>query len=412
MNARDFLAEKQREFPPAANWSELVEQLWESMHPRIPLFIADMRSEGRLVIGATSETEPRIYVRDLADRGHAVVIHQDLLHLIYRLTRAATAQIALRAGEIDLPAGVDEQRLTQVVTDILWLFKETGGIFGPTYPINRQQMQLAGELSTQAECFLLAHELGHIIVSPAAGKETSQDLIERLISGSFVGFLPPGADTWDEEHFADVIAFDLVMGISSGQVAALGSQNQLRYAGIELMLLIQYALEQFGFRVSDTHPEASLRLEVIRSRARATSKDDRAYHNLTAIARAYEKIFVTVVRRYHQRDLDHDFYAGEANAAVEGLRKALVTYSAAHPPDYFSFSEAMNEILGRGYYHVVLERMAEYVKKLAPPNVKEALKYELSQMAGESLSREQLALLKSFRMYKLMLRYIASQENP
>ena len=411
MNAPDFLAEKQRQFPPADNWSRLGDHLWNTLRSRIPSFVTDMRDEGRLAVGVTSEEEPRIYVRYLPDRAYAIVVHQDLFHLIYRLARAATSQIALQAGGMELPATVDDRRLTQVVADILWWFETTGSIFGPSYGINEHQVQLAGEIASQAECFLIAHEIGHIVVHPG-GEEIPQDLIERLISGSFVGFLPPEADAWDEEHFADAIAFDLVMGVSNRQVSPLGFQNQLRYAGIEVMLLIQYALEELGFRVSETHPEAARRLELIRTRARAISKDDQAYENLTRIARIYENIFVNVVRRRHEPDQDRAFYAEEADKAVEDLRRALHKCSAGNPPDYFAFSEAMAEILGRGYYHIVLERMALYIRELAPPSIEDALKGELEQMAGGSVSPEQLALVKSFRMYKLMLQYLSGQDNP
>jgi hypothetical protein len=47
-----------------------------------------------------------------------------------------------------------------------------------------------------------------------------------------------------------------------------------------------------------------------------------------------------------------------------------------------------------------------------PPSIEDAVQGELEQMAGGSLSPEQLALVKSFRMHKLMLQYLSRQDNP
>jgi hypothetical protein len=407
MNAPEYLAT----LPRSQVFSELAAELWSGLGPRIPWFLSQMQLEGKLAVGVISKSEPQIMVRYLPNRDYAIVIHEDLPHLIYRVARAASAQISFTAERTTNTAQVNGARFVQLLTDILWWFKQTGTVFGPEYTINEHQRVFAGNLAVEAERFLIAHELGHIIVNPG-GEPNSEDLIERLVSGAFSGFVQEqeGADIWEEEHRADLIAFDIVMGVVIKQESIHGWENQLRYAGVELMLLIEYAMEQLGFTISLTHPPASARLEMIRRYARFKSSDDEEYERLAKVAHLFQSFIVDALARYFNPD--QAMYQIEGDRQLEEIHDALQRYSVSTTPEYLFFYETMDGILSRGYYEATLKRLEDYVKSLAPKDPNEIIALEFRETVGEVLDKVQRTQLRYFRMYKLIVGYFARQANP
>jgi hypothetical protein len=111
-------------------------------------------------------------------------------------------------------------------------------------------------LATEAELFLLSHEIGHIVAD--AGLDSG--IAARIAAVSV-------AAGHRDEHAADAIAFRLAMQIHAPPPQLKPSLVQLRYAGVESALRVFATLERLGFRFDRTHPAASCRLDFIRAEA-------------------------------------------------------------------------------------------------------------------------------------------------
>jgi hypothetical protein len=411
--AEQHLASLQREHPPASNWASLIEVLWDGLGERLPLYMADARRTGRIAIGATSQPHWRMYVRDMPDRSWAVIIHQDLPNLIYRILRACIASTSIgdSAAGLQFNKSIDDPRLTQVVVDIFWWLKQTRTVFGPSYPINDAQMRVAGLLAEETERFLLCHELAHVLIRPS-DDPSPEDMIERLISGTFRGFLGEDTDEWDEEFLADIHGLKIVMGIATGTTSGHGGQNQLRYAGVETMLHIQHAMEILGFPVSDSHPLARQRLEVVRRYIKNTCADDEQYDMLTMFGRMVEQLLGKALDRFHDPNTDRSMYQTESDQAIAEITSALDACALASPPNYAYFYETMNIVLGRGYYHSVLPEIVRHTRNWKPEDAQQSLALELAASQGHQLSEGQQRLVSLFRRHKLIVGYFNRQENP
>ena len=406
MIAKDYITQQRL----SVSMAGLSDDLWSGLKARVPSFLSNMQQIGKLAIGVVSENEPKILVKYLPERNYAILIHEDLANLIYRITRAAIAQMSVIGVGVEHLAQVDEVHFVQLLTDILWWFQKTGTVFGPDYPVNEHQKLLAGVLAVETERFLVAHEFGHIVVNPG-GEIDSNDLIERLLSASFRGFISDNTSQWEEEHIADILGFDIVMGLMVGNgMSDNGFENQLRYAGVELMLLIEYAMEELGFRVSNTHPPAKMRLEVIRRRALAISSSEHDYNCLAGVARKLEQFFTDALHRYF--NADHSFYQAKGKLLLSKILYALEVGSSSTTPGYYIFYESMNEVLSAGYYESTINLIEKLLRELTPPDPQPVLLYEFQEMTGTILDEEKRAKLRNFRKYKLLVGYFARQANP
>ena len=103
--ATEKLRDAQRAHPPAQEWSGLPDILWDALSDRIPSHLHDLRADGRLAIGVTSEPHHRISVSFEDDDSFALLIRQDLMALIYRVLRVIVASTGLTDGRETSPAG-------------------------------------------------------------------------------------------------------------------------------------------------------------------------------------------------------------------------------------------------------------------------------------------------------------------
>jgi hypothetical protein len=405
LRATEFIAS----LPQSVTYSPLAAELWRRLAERVPDFIRDMYRSEQLAVGVIEKHEPKIEIHYLPNRNYAVVLHDDLPNLIYRVVRAAFCQVSLSRAKQTENSTLDGDKFTQVLVDILWWFKETGTVFGPEYPIGDSQKSLSNLLTIETESFLLAHELGHLLVKPGI-EALPEDLVERLISGSYRGFIASGTSEWDEEHIADLLGLELVMGILTGATSPEGWVNQLRYAGVELMLLIEYAMEQLGFEVSSTHPPAAKRLQVIRTHMRQACSSDEEYEQLTMFASLFERFVVNALTRYHHPD--HAEYKAQSSESLRRIDAALEAHSKASPANYLLFYQEMNDVLGLGYFQPTLRKLRAYIEALRPVDPEGAIAIEFASITGAELSPEQETTVHQFRMYKLILGYFSRQANP
>jgi hypothetical protein len=112
------------------------------------------------------------------------------------------------------------------------------------YPITEDQADQANDIASQAEVFIFAHELGHILTS-------SESLAAER----------PG----EEEYEADRIALELVLGCRH-QPLFIPTVKKV-YAGAVFAVRVWAGLERLGYQFTGTHPPPSKRLKALREHA-------------------------------------------------------------------------------------------------------------------------------------------------
>lgn len=397
--------------PPTSSYAQLGVHLTDRLRGRLPDYATHMLDSDRIVFCVVAAPEPRIYVEDCEDRTWAIVLHQDLPTLLYRITRAVFSTIGLQLAGETSEAVVNEDDLVQILSNIFWWYGETGLIFGPDYPISEQQIQLANAICVEAETFLLAHEISHVVLYPARGDVLPEELIERLIFGS-PGYGPEEATPWEEEFLADAYAVELVMGLAVGSVENIGATNQLRYAGVEWMLVLTKALEALGFPVSTTHPPASDRLESIRSHLRGFIDEDGLYEAIRLFPARFEDVLDRTVAVLVGGATAKLSYEAEAQALVDRLERSLDTAARPSPPNYLGFYDVLSSVLGKGYHHLIIPKLQSLIDRLRPVDPKFCIEIELREKIGHDLSDEERIIAFDYRRFKLIIGFFNRQSNP
>ncbi|WP_157973680.1 hypothetical protein [Tropicimonas sp. IMCC34043] len=411
MRAGDIISELVNTYPPSENYAQLGNHLVERLRNRLPEYVRYLLDSNRIEFGVVSAPEPRIYVEDCEDRTWAIVLHEDLPALLYRITRSALSTFGFRLGEEVSESGVDEEELVQILANIIWWYRETGLVFGPQYTIGPQQIQIANAICVEAETFLLAHEIAHIILYPARGEVLPEELIDRMILG-LLTLGPEGVDDWDEELLADAYAVELVMGLAVNQVEDVGAVNQLRYAGVEWMLIVTKALEALGFPVSTSHPSASERLQSVRSHLKGFVEDVEIFEAIRLFPTRFEGILDRTVSVLLGETAAARSYEVKAQSLLDQMQRSLEMSARSTPPNYMQFYDSINTVLGEGYHHLLIPKLQEFIDDLRPPDPEYCMHLEFRESIGHDLSDDEKNCAEAFRQFKLIIGYFVRQNNP
>lgn len=405
MRAKEFVSRFSDEHSRSA-MSGLETEIVESLMDRFPEYIVYKLSQGELAIGLGTESEPRIHTKYLGEGNYAIILQEGLPNLIYRVTRALSLRGLM--SSYNRSEAVSFEDVVQIMSDIFWILRETGAVFGPDYPIKDYQIATAGMLAFEAECFLVAHELGHILVYPGKDFE-AQGVLERLTWGNFIGLLGSQAATLDEEFVADVLGFQIVMGVFRENVSQDMTRNQMRYAGIELVLQIYRGLERLGFTVAGTHPSADERIAHLRSYVEDTAETVQQYLAVTSLARAWEGLFDAVVGGILRPGVHEDYYDQESRLLSADLVSSLEKCAVSDIPDYLNFYLAANEVFSRGYWCYLMEKTWELLMSSM-----EGSAYTPSHSTGISSveADPSKATLISYNKMKLLVGYFSRRSDP
>jgi hypothetical protein len=136
------------------------------------------------------------------------------------------------------------------------------------------QAKLCHSFLHHSECFVVAHEMAHIVINLTRGKSANQ--LDDIVSwvGSSLRDVPGAteiAQLWGEEIYADYLGFGL-------QVMSIPQQDAFQRvtacSSAQLVLIMQVMLEKFyknhyGHDVPfSAHPPSHFRLESLRSLVR------------------------------------------------------------------------------------------------------------------------------------------------
>lgn len=411
MRAADRISELENIYPPSDNYAQLGKHLIERLRGRLPEYVRYLLDSNRIGLGVISAPEPRIYVEDCEDRTWAIILHEDLPALLYRITRAAVSTLGFRLGEEVSESEVDEEELVQIFANIIWWYRETGLIFGPQYTIGPQQIQIANAICVESETFLLAHEIAHVILYPARGEILPEELMDRLIFG-LLKFGPEGVDDWGEELLADAYAVELVMGLAVDQVEDFGAVNQLRYAGVEWMLIVTKALEALGFPVSTSHPSASERLQSVRSHLEGFVGDAEIFEAIRLFPARFEGILDRTVAVLLGETAKSRSYEVKAQSLLDQMQRSLEMASRSTPPNYLQFYDSINTVLGQGYHHLLIPKLQNFIDDLRPSDPEYCIRLEFREKMGHDLNDDEKLCTEAFRQFKLIIGYFGRQNNP
>jgi hypothetical protein len=275
------LARRQRKHPPRripGVADDLGKRLYSYLEPRLPADTRQAFAAGRAVIGEVGIAKPAAFAEPLSD-GYVIEVFTGLADFFYSISRAMHSQMQFRVGSSSPQAQV-AARIDQTVAaieEIFRTFQKSEKIAKPAnYLISQEQLEMASTLSTQAEAFVVAHEIGHLQmweVAPKAPRQSSQKI----------------------ELKADEIALQFVLGMHSNEPVL---RKRMVYAGAEFAVRVFAGLEHLGkYFGQDTHPLPTRRLESIRAVARELCGSHREYVRLIRLATTYDQFLEEMERR-------------------------------------------------------------------------------------------------------------------
>jgi hypothetical protein len=209
------------------------------VQPGLSDFIRERLNAGDIALCELDDNKPAVYCEKTGS-GHVIVFHAGLRNFLYRVLRIAFAQ------STESPDNDDILELARRLAEVFWWYQKTGNIFGPDYDINITGKIDASRIATFGECFLLAHEFGHIELAHVV---TMVDAVPNPVQ---------------EELLADRIAFHILLKTASASENIMAQWPSV-YCGIEAVLHVWGMLEDLGLcKETQGHPAASDRLSAIR----------------------------------------------------------------------------------------------------------------------------------------------------
>lgn len=371
------------------NSVDFGQYLYSQLSPRLPAELQQLFTEGFIAIGAINEPSPNAYVKSLGEDGYAIVFHTGLRDFIYRLARVLSTRFLPSSEDPTSHQAPPFPETARLVAEIFWWFQETGCAFGPSYEISDQQLMVANKLATEAELFLVSHEIGHVI----ADLPLDRAFIERIALTTTDG-------DHRDEHAADAIAVRLAMDLFNAASTPTAGVVQLRYAGVEFALRVFATLETLGFRFHGTHPSASSRLTFIRAEVRRLVANEQAWDGVTLLARGIESLFdemATIMRRPAEHE---SFFVHAAEAVVRQLVDLLEKCTGGFVPDYMTFYQDAGAVFAQGYSHRLLSEIASVSARFFS---------EAGKVNPGSRTREQA--WRDFQKFKLLWGFIVQHMN-
>ncbi|WP_386065688.1 ImmA/IrrE family metallo-endopeptidase [Tahibacter sp. UC22_41] len=333
--------------------SDRAEPLLHILLESVPEPVRGLIKARQVVVGEVSAPGPGAHVYSEGG-GFVVVLHSELFEFLFRIVRAFSSAL-FRAEGSEPQHGIELPRLARVIAEIFFWYERYNIVFGSDYDITIDQIKLGGLITRDAELFLLAHELSHVIV--AVGR--SDGRLRQELSAT------------DEESFADAIAVQLLM--SSVAQPVHGFRLALCMAGVEVALQIWRILAMLGVSVeSGVHPPSETRLGVIRGACRRFFPDEQSYEAAAQIADVFEKVFDRVAEIILNPAEQAAVYAAEAADLIDRIHRLIGECSAGESPDYFRFMHEMSVLLDEGYPEMVIEKVFNtYGRALFDPSTKD-----------------------------------------
>ena len=204
----------------------------------------------RVVVGTVPTGEVNAHAFKVGKGWVAVVDHGSLL-FIWLMAKLVSSQIEVsderRRPPVKLPPAPQELAIERILDLVFYYVAFGDPWFAPPYWPERNHEFMLGTLAANAETFLLAHEVAHILLGHLDAHETES---------------ARRADEKQQELDADWLATKIVVSIRE----LMGVDFTLRYTGLELFFWCLEIIEgASGEGSSDSHPSATERLMAVRA---------------------------------------------------------------------------------------------------------------------------------------------------
>lgn len=221
--------------------------------------------------------------------GWLIALNRGLLSFFYGVTRALSTHMRVEGEPADIQPGSRAGVHMAVTYD--W-YVATGLAVGSEFAVTPLQLNLASQLATAAETFVLAHEiahhyLGHVQVARLKTLRLGQHEVDVMETRR------------EHEHEADIVGLRLVLEASrdGGEL-----DPPIAYAGAELALRSLQVLDEYrGIPVPTTHPTSAERVRILREALQANVTPDE-FSYLTDIADSFGEVFEVEAEHVVSRD--------------------------------------------------------------------------------------------------------------
>lgn len=335
--------------------TDFTESLMDRLRPRFPKFLADILDKEMVAVGLVNDPSPNAHLVSL-DCGHAIIFNAGLMEFIYRVTRALSTRFASPGDDMtDTVPGAETCRIIYEVFDwYIGSWQRTGRehAAGPHYAVSRTQFFLANELAFEAECFFLAHELGHLLCE--LSRASKLDLSALRGEGE------------DEETFADKFGFWLLMS-AWHEPKSKEYHPDLAFAGAFTALrmfeaLHGYCARAYTERFEGPHPDASRRIVNLVNWTRELYRgDEKALERVTKLGALVDFTLTAVEYAFDLPEFE-EYYARGAAEVVSKLEELLTECTSDERiSDHVKFREVAHRLLSRGYPMFLMDRVAREI---------------------------------------------------
>ncbi len=277
--ASDYLAKHQKAYPPlylVSQGLDRAQQLYKNLAPDLPSGISDLFSNGLLAVGEVGHNFPDIQTITVPGGGFVIEFNSGMMDFVYAVARGLSGRFVrnIAAGPENRAALALPEVERQIAKIFMqwkwykrWLWK-LRRIRYPDFDITEGAHKWAEGIATIAELFMLAHEVGHII-------------LEKKI-------LPPRSA--NNELDADTIAMMLVAKFANKK----GEDPTFIFAGAVFAIRIFAGLEKVGVRFSSAYPPQAERIANISACMSSLCPSRQYFQEISRIAVAYQDMMDTV----------------------------------------------------------------------------------------------------------------------
>lgn len=227
------------------------------------------------------------------------------------------------------------------------------------YQIDGNQAVVGGWLATEAEIFLMCHEIAHGLIARLPVE--APDLLANLEAG-----LEDMSEAWREEFVADRLALFLAIGQVNG--SRDGHRLAMAYAGWEFALLLHREWERYEEVARseqyffETHPPAGDRIENLRGSFQRCLPTENAAHLLSA-AESISTLFRNLVDTMFSPEFQAALVERD-EARARRLKELAIDCNKGPVPDYSRYVPEAIMILQQAESWTLLDLVLELTAPL------------------------------------------------
>jgi hypothetical protein len=294
--AADFLARRQKRYPPFYVTSPGVDrarQIYRALASGVPQDINKLFDQEIAVIGEVGRNAPDVSVRVLKRArlrrlprpAYVIEFNSGMMDFVYAVARTL-AGLMVRQTTTG-PSNTAPLQMADVVSETAALFARraklsqwpwsvfSGRIRHPTFAITKSVHDWIETLTTCAEMFMVAHEVGHVALREG---------------------MPPFSS--NEEESADALAMSFYL---PAIFALYREEPRLGLAGAMFAVNIFEGLQRLGVHFSDVYLPQAQRVELVKHFVLALGPSPQWFHEAFTVAVAYQDMLEDVVNRLDPR---------------------------------------------------------------------------------------------------------------